>query len=100
MATAGERLSFARGGGGRLRGDRDGDRRLRGVGHRHPHTLSVYHAGGFDRSGTVNIADFGTLRRHFGRTGVPDPAEGDANGDGRVDLADFGVLRRNFGKTR
>jgi hypothetical protein len=53
-------------------------------------------AGDADGSGTVELADFTTLRNGFGSS----PATfstGDFNYDGTVDLADFTILRNNFG---
>lgn len=44
---------------------------------------------------TVDLADFGTLKDHFGQIGGR--KEGDVSGNGRVDLADFGIVKANFG---
>jgi CubicO group peptidase (beta-lactamase class C family) len=52
--------------------------------------------GDANRDGTVDLIDFGILRRDFGTT----PGRfigGDFNGDGTVNLTDFGILRTNFG---
>lgn len=53
--------------------------------------------GDVNLDGSVDLADFGVLKAHFGggarRTG------GDLTGDGLVGLADFGLLKQNFGKS-
>ncbi len=54
-------------------------------------------AGDANADGKVDLADFGTLKDHFGAAGTK--SDGDANGDGRVDLNDFGLLKLNFGKS-
>jgi outer membrane protein assembly factor BamB len=51
--------------------------------------------GDANRDGTVNLADFGLLKAHFGLG--TSRAEGDFDGDKKVDLTDFGILKDNFG---
>jgi sugar lactone lactonase YvrE len=53
--------------------------------------------GDANRDGTVDLADFGLLKAHFGAG--TSRAQGDFNGDKQVDLADFGILKENFGKS-
>ena len=57
-------------------------------------------AGDIDGSRTVDLGDFGLLRRDFGQTGrTINNGPSDLTRDGRVDLADFGALRQNFGRS-
>ncbi len=53
--------------------------------------------GDANDDGRVNLADFATLRRNFGREDAPLSSDADFNFDDRVDLADFALLRQNFG---
>ncbi len=52
--------------------------------------------GDADRNGRVDLADFGTLKAHFGQPGTL--REGEFTRDRQIDLADFGVLKANFGR--
>ena len=55
-------------------------------------------AGDFDRSGTVNLADYMFWKTHFGETsGLGLQADG--NGSGNVDAADYTIWRNNLGAT-
>jgi len=52
--------------------------------------------GDADGDGEVSLADFGTVKRNFGRFGSFQ--QGDFNGDWTIDLNDFALLKQNFGQ--
>ena len=53
--------------------------------------------GDANLDGTVNLADFGTVKKNFGTTSGATWSEGDFNYDGKVNLGDFGLLKANYG---
>ena len=53
----------------------------------------------FDRSGTVNFADFLVLSNSFGNIVDPAGATPDLDGSGRVDFPDFLILSSTFGQS-
>lgn len=53
--------------------------------------------GDTDGNGKVDIVDFASVRRNFGKP-VTTRLEGDLNRDSKVDIADFAILRLNFGR--
>jgi fibronectin-binding autotransporter adhesin len=53
--------------------------------------------GDTDLSGTVDIADLGTVALNYGRTSGATWSEGDFNGDGKVDISDLGTIALNYG---
>ena len=52
-------------------------------------------AGDFDRSGTVDVADYQLWRSSFGTT-VTAGSDADGNSDGMVDLADYTIWRNHL----
>ena len=54
-------------------------------------------AGDATRDRRVGLADFVTLRQHYGQSGNAVFSDGDFNYDGRVGLADFVILRQHYG---
>jgi len=54
--------------------------------------------GDCNEDGTVNYADFTTLKQNFGKA-ADDWSDGDFNANGVVDYADFVSLKGNFGKS-
>ena len=53
----------------------------------------------FNRSGTVDVADFLILSRQFGESVDPPGTPPDISGNGVVDVVDFLTLSRQFGQS-
>lgn len=58
---------------------------------------SLWIPADFTFDGEVGLADFISLKQHFG-TAVFAGHDGDANRDGEVDLTDFALLKESFGE--
>jgi hypothetical protein len=63
----------------------------------HTQSFLVTYRGDANADGTVDSADYLTMKRNFGRTAGTKWADGDFNGDGKVSVADLKALEANFG---